>query len=191
MASSLSLLLFSACCLLQLFLNFFSVGCAGLVALLVDYHIATLFWAITVAWLLGTWIRRPPTSKSEFAILLATSVVVLGVASSQQLLSAYNDNHFGHMAAVLPPGSATKAVLTFSVDTMKCTACVTAVGSAVRQLASQQPWIDDFSIDLAKKQLVVKSRATASQSQSIQRIIESVEEVGHRAELLQSEAMRE
>lgn len=116
-------LLISSCCVIQLFLNLFGIGCAGLNTLLLPYR--PLFISLTVISLTYSFYRYRP-SKLNFAILI---MFTLTLSFSPELLRIYN-NQFARNDLMDK-----QVVIThWKITGMHCEGCRTAVIQSLRKL---------------------------------------------------------
>ncbi len=116
-------LLVSSCCLVQLFLNAFGIGCAGLNTLLLPYR--PLFISLTVISLTYSFFRYHP-SKWHFAAIVTFTLVL---SLSPELLRAYN-NRFSNNDLVDKQAIITR----WKITGMHCEGCRSAVIRALKNL---------------------------------------------------------
>jgi copper chaperone CopZ len=116
-------LLISSCCLIQLFLNLFGIGCAGLNTLLLPYR--PLFISLTVISLTYSYIRYRP-SKWHFTTIV---IFTLLLSFSPEILRTYN-NQFSSNEKMN-----NKVIITkYQITGMHCEACRAAVIRSLRKL---------------------------------------------------------
>lgn len=116
-------LLISSCCIIQLFLNLFGIGCAGLNTLLLPYR--PLFISLTIISLTYSYYRYRP-SKWHFMIII---IVTLFLSFSPELLRIYN-NQFSKNNLL-----ENDAIITYwQIIGMHCEGCRSAVIQALRKL---------------------------------------------------------
>jgi copper chaperone CopZ len=136
-------LLISSCCLIQLFLNLFGIGCAGLNTLLLPYR--PLFISLTVISLTYSFFRYRP-SKSHFS---AVVICTLFLSFSPELLRIYN-NQFSNNDLIDKEIFTT----TLHVTGMHCEACRSAVIQSLRKLDG----VLSVKVDLETGQAELTSR---------------------------------
>jgi copper chaperone CopZ len=116
-------LLISSCCLIQLFLNLFGIGCAGLNTLLLPYR--PLFISLTVISLTYSFFRYRP-SKWHFTAIVIFTVFL---SFSPELLRIYN-NQFSRSDLI-----DNEVIIThWKIIGMHCEGCRSAVIQALRKL---------------------------------------------------------
>ncbi|CAF1146690.1 unnamed protein product [Rotaria sordida] len=116
-------LLISSCCLIQLFLNLFGIGCAGLNTLLVPYR--SLFISLTIISLTYSFFRYRP-SKWHFTIVIIFTLIL---SFSPELLRIYN-NQFSRNNIIDD-----QVIIThWKIIGMHCEACRSAVIQSLRKL---------------------------------------------------------
>lgn len=116
-------LLISSCCIIQLFLNLFGIGCAGLNTLLLPYR--PLFISLTIISLTYSYYRYRP-SKWHFMIII---IVTLFLSFSPELLRIYN-NQFSKNNLL-----ENDVIITYwQIIGMHCEGCRSAVIQALRKL---------------------------------------------------------
>lgn len=156
-------LLISSCCVIQLFLNLFGVGCAGLNTLLLPYR--PVFISLTVISLsYAFWRSRP--SKWHFATILT---VTLLLSFSPEILRTYNDyqsvgNHLDQKSSVTH----------WQIRGMHCEGCRSAVIQALKSLDG----VRGVHVDLATG----KATLTAQHKIDAEKIIQVVTSAGFQAE---------
>ncbi|CAF0989575.1 unnamed protein product [Rotaria sordida] len=116
-------LLISSCCLIQLFLNLFGIGCAGLNTLLLPYR--PLFISLTIISLTYSFFRYRP-SKWHFTIVIIFTLIL---SFSPELLRIYN-NQFSRNNIIDD-----QVIIThWKIIGMHCEACRSAVIQSLRKL---------------------------------------------------------
>ncbi|CAF0803178.1 unnamed protein product [Adineta ricciae] len=117
-------LLISSCCVIQLLLNLFGIGCAGLNTFLLPYR--PIFISLTIISLTYSFYRYRPSKKHFTMIVLVTVLLSL----SPELLRMYNNqfarNDFNHTAGVV--------ITYWQIVGMHCEGCRSAVIQALRKL---------------------------------------------------------
>ncbi|CAF0899001.1 unnamed protein product [Rotaria sordida] len=116
-------LLISSCCLIQLSLNLFGIGCAGLNTLLLPYR--PLFISLTIISLTYSFFRYRP-SKWHFTIVIIFTLIL---SFSPELLRIYN-NQFSRNNIIDD-----QVIIThWKIIGMHCEACRSAVIQSLRKL---------------------------------------------------------
>ncbi|CAF0871910.1 unnamed protein product [Adineta steineri] len=116
-------LLISSCCVIQLFLNLFGIGCAGLNTLLLPYR--PLFISLTIISLSYSFFRYRP-SKWQFTIIIS---ITLLLSFSPELLRIYN-NQFSRNNTI----DHDLIITYWEILGMHCEGCRSAVIQALRKL---------------------------------------------------------
>lgn len=116
-------LLISSCCVIQLLLNLFGIGCAGLNTLLLPYR--PLFISLTIISLTYSFLRYRPSKWHLTAIVTFT----LLLSFSPELLRMYN-NQF----AQIDLNESETIVTHWKIIGMHCEGCRAAVIQALRKL---------------------------------------------------------
>jgi len=157
-------LLSSSCCLIQLLLNSFSVGCAGF-AILTPYR--PIFLAATTI-LLGYNVQNYGLTKATISsILLASSLSV-----SSEVLSLLNQGKFLNKRRKQKKLEDPQKV-TLTIDGLGCEACATRVKNALNSLegvASCQVYFEN------KTAIVQMSQANAISHEKLVDAIEAIDE---------------
>ena len=116
-------LLISSCCLVQLILNLFGIGCAGLNTLLLPYR--PLFISLTVISLTYSFYRYRPSKWHLTFIVICT----LSLSFSPELLRIYN-NQFSRSDLV----DSEVFITHWKITGMHCEGCRAAVIQSLRKL---------------------------------------------------------
>ena len=156
-------LLISSCCVIQLLLNLFGIGCAGLNTLLLPYR--PVFISLTVISLTYAFWRSRP-SKWHFATVLT---VTLLLSFSPEILRTYNNYQ-----SVDSPLDQTSSVTHWQITGMHCEGCRSAVIQALKSLDG----VRGVHVDLATG----KATLTAEQKIAPEKIIQVVKSAGFQAE---------
>ncbi|CAF1019554.1 unnamed protein product [Rotaria sp. Silwood1] len=158
-------LLISSCCLIQLVLNLFGIGCAGLNTLLLPYR--PLFISLTIISLTYSFFRYRP-SKWHF-----TSVVIftLILSFSPELLRIYN-NQFTRNDII-----DNQVIIThWKIIGMHCEACRSAVIQSLKKLDG----VLSINVDLETGQ----AKLVSSSNINTDTVIQTVESAGFQAKKL-------
>jgi hypothetical protein len=99
---SLFISLCCPCCLLQVFLNLFGIGCAGLNTFLLPYR--PIFISLTIISLTYSYFRYHPSKLQFITIVLLTSFL----SFSPEIIRIYNNqlsmnDKFDHNVIIKPP----------------------------------------------------------------------------------------
>ena len=142
-------LLSSSCCVLQLLLNAFSLGCAGFNSWLGPLR--PLMLAITVSLQASMW-RVALTGRREGLLVSATGATALTTVLSllPELLHLYVHRHAA--SARRGAAAAADAEMCFRVEGMGCTACTAKVQRTVEAL----PGVAGCSVQLEAGEAVVR-----------------------------------
>jgi len=158
-------LLISSCCLIQLFLNLFGIGCAGLNILLLPYR--PLFISLTIISLTYSFFRYRPSKWHSTAIVIFT----LLLSFSPELLRIYN-NQFSRNDII-----DNEIVIThWEIIGMHCEACRSAVIQSLRKLDG----VLSVNVDLKTGQTELTSRNTIN----TEMVMQVVEAAGFQAKKL-------
>ena len=156
-------LLISSCCLIQLLLNLFGIGCAGLNTLLLPYR--PLFISLTIVSLTYSFIRYRPSKWHLTAIVTFT----LLLSFSPELLRIYN-NQFERTNFT----ESEMMITHWKIIGMHCEGCRAAVIQALRKLDG----VVSVNVDLDSGQAKLTSRKMI-QSETV---IQAVQSAGFQAE---------
>lgn len=158
-------LMISSCCLIQLFLNLFGVGCAGLNTLLLPYR--SLFISLTIISLTYSYYRYRPSKWHFLSIVILTTTLSL----SPEILQIYNNqfstNNFNEHES---------RITYWKITGMHCEACRAAVIRALQKL----PEISSINIDLKSSRAELISTNDLNSDQ-VKQIVQSA---GFQAEKL-------
>jgi copper chaperone CopZ len=177
-------MLASSCCLLQLFLNIFSLGCAGLMTLLQPYRI--VFLGMLLASMAFSIYReqRKSSSHRQWRRLVSLCILSTLIAASPDILQRYNDTlrtTSDDVGAPLPTTPITGArELTLAIGGMHCEACRHAVQSALKTV----PGVESVFAQLENGRTHVEYRPTAETPDVVElqaHLIRAVEEAGFTA----------
>ena len=158
-------LLISSCCLIQLFLNLFGIGCAGLNTLLLPYR--PLFISLTIISLTYSFFRYRP-SKWHFTTIV---IFTLFLSFSPELLRIYNNQFSGNDI------TDNEVLIThWKITGMHCEACRSAVIQSLRKLNG----VLSVNVDLATGQAELTTRNTIHADT----VIQAVQSAGFQAEKL-------
>jgi copper chaperone CopZ len=156
-------LLISSCCLIQLFLNLFGIGCAGLNTLLLPYR--PLFISLTIISLTYSFFRYRPSKWQLIGIIILT----LLLSFSPELLRIYN-NQFSRNDII-----DNQIVIThWKIIGMHCEACRSAVIQSLRKLDG----VLSVNVDLGTGRAELTSRNNINPDT----IIQAVQSAGFQAE---------
>ena len=158
-------LLISSCCVIQLGLNLFGIGCAGLNTLLLPYR--PLFISLTVISLTYSFIRYRP-SKWNFMTIIC---VTLLLSFSPELLRIYN-NQFSNDGL----NENEMFVTHWKIIGMHCEGCRAAVIQSLRKLNG----VVSVNIDLETG----RAKLTSRNMINTETIIHAVKSAGFQAEKL-------
>ena len=136
-------LLISSCCLIQLFLNLFGIGCAGLNTFLLPYR--PLFISLTIVSLTYAFCRSRPSKWHLTAILTLTVLLSL----SPELLRMYNNAH-----SAITPNPTELYQTRWPIEGMHCEACRSAVLRALKSLDG----VEQVNVNLETSEAVLSSR---------------------------------
>lgn len=156
-------LLISSCCLIQLFLNLFGIGCAGLNTLLLPYR--PFFVSLTIVSLTYAFYRSRP-SKWHFTAVVTITVLL---SLSPELLRFYNDSH-SSIAIKDQDLHQTR----WKIDGMHCEACRSAVIRALRSIEG----VDRVDVSLQTNEAILVTRHEIDSNQ----VKEKVQSAGFHAE---------
>ena len=120
-------LLVSSCCLVQLLLNLFGIGCAGLNTLLLPYR--SVFVSLTVVSLTYSFFRYRPSKRHMASIVVFT----LLLSFSPELLRTYNDQLTDSSSSSNQSDKGIH-VTHWKIQGMHCEACRSAVIQALRKV---------------------------------------------------------
>lgn len=148
-------LLISSCCFVQLFLNLFGVGCAGLNTVLSPYR--PLFVSLTVISLSYAFYRHRP-SKVEFLSILT---LTLFLSFSPELVRFSNDYRSDSIAE-----RNELFVEDWLITGMHCEACRSAVFRALKGIDG----VNDIQVDLETSRATIKANRPINPNDVIQRI---------------------
>ncbi|CAF3179203.1 unnamed protein product [Rotaria socialis] len=158
-------LLISSCCVIQLFLNLFGIGCAGLNTLLFPYR--PLFISLTVISLTYSFFHYRP-SKLHFTIVIIFTLIL---SFSPELLQMYNNqfarNDFADNEIFITH---------WKIIGMHCEACRAAVIQSLRKLHG----ILSVNVDLETGH----AELTASHFIQTDTVIQAVQSAGFQANKL-------
>jgi len=158
-------LLISSCCVIQLFLNLFGIGCAGLNTFLLPYR--PLFISLTVISLTYSFIRYRP-SKWHFIAIVSLTLLL---SFSPELLRIYN-NQFSRNDL-----NENEMIIThWKIIGMHCEGCRSAVIQSLRKLDG----IVSVNVDLATG----RAKLTSQNIINTETIIQAVQSAGFQAEKL-------
>jgi copper chaperone CopZ len=158
-------LLISSCCIIQLFLNLFGIGCAGLNTLLLPYR--PLFISLTIISLTYSFYRYRP-SKWHFTTIV---IFTLLLSFSPELLRIYN-NQFSSNDLI-----DNQVVITHWIITgMHCEACRSAVIQSLRKLTG----VLSVNVDLETG----RAELTTHNTINIDTVIQAVQSAGFQAKKL-------
>lgn len=158
-------LLISSCCLIQLFLNLFGIGCAGLNTLLLPYR--PLFISLTVVSLTYSFLRYRP-SKWHFTTII---IFTLMLSFSPELLRMYN-NQYARNDIIDD-----QVIITYwKITGMHCEACRAAVIQSLRKLDG----VLSVKVDLETNQAELITRKTFV----TETVIQAVQSAGFQADML-------
>ena len=144
-------LLSSSCCVLQLLLNVFSLGCAGFNTWLGPLR--PLMLAITVSLQASMW-RVALTGRGERLLVSATGATTVTAVLSllPELLHLYIHRHDASAKRVGASAAAPGAEMCFRVEGMGCTACTAKVQRTVEAL----PGVAGCSVQLEGGEAMVR-----------------------------------
>lgn len=151
-------LLISSCCLIQLFLNLFGIGCAGLNTFLLPYR--PLFISLTIVWLTYGFYRSRP-SKWHLTILITLTVLL---SLSPELLRMYNNAH-----SSIAPEQMELRQTHWQIEGMHCEACRSAVLRALKSLDG----VEQVNVNLETSEAVLSSRLQLD-PEKVRSVIQSV-----------------
>jgi copper chaperone CopZ len=151
-------LLISSCCIIQLFLNIFGIGCAGLNTLLLPYR--PLFISLTIVSLTYAFLRSRPSKWHLTAIISMT----LFLSFSPELLRIYNNGR----SAIVAQDHEIMISTQWQIKGMHCEACRTAVIRAIQNIDGVQ----NIHVDLQTSQATVTSNRKV-ESKTIVKTVQS------------------
>ncbi|CAF2736585.1 unnamed protein product [Rotaria sp. Silwood2] len=158
-------LLISSCCLIQLFLNLFGIGCAGLNTLLLPYR--PLFISLTIISLTYSFFRYRPSKWHFTAVVIFTLIL----SFSPELLRIYNDQ-FARNDIVDD-----QVIVTYwKITGMHCEACRSAVIQSLRKLDG----VLSVNVDLETGQ----AKLISSSNINTNTVIQAVQSAGFQANKL-------
>ncbi|UJR27583.1 hypothetical protein I4U23_008864 [Adineta vaga] len=160
-------LLISSCCLIQLFLNLFGIGCAGLNTLLLPYR--PLFISLTIISLTYSFFRYRP-SKVHFIIIVSVTILL---SLSPELLRIYN-NQFARND--LMDNEVT--ITDWEITGMHCEGCRSAIIQALRKLSD----VLSVNVDLATG----RARLTTEKTIDTNTVVQAVQAAGFQAKKLEN-----
>jgi copper chaperone CopZ len=158
-------LLISSCCVIQLGLNLFGIGCAGLNTLLLPYR--PLFISLTVISLTYSFIRYRPSKWNFMAIVSVT----LLLSFSPELLRIYN-NQFSNNDL----NENEMFVTHWKIIGMHCEGCRAAVVQSLRKLDG----VVSVNVDLETG----RAKLTSKNIINTETISQTVKSAGFQAEKL-------
>ena len=158
-------LLISSCCLIQLFLNLFGIGCAGLNTLLSPYR--PLFISLTVISLTYSFFRYRP-SKWHFTIIV---IFTIFLSLSPEILRIYNNQFSKHDLI-----DNENIITHWKIIGMHCEGCRAAVIQALRKLDG----VLSVNVDLETGRAELTTRNTITTD----KVIQAVQSAGFQAEKL-------
>lgn len=137
-------LLISSCCLIQLFLNLFGLGCAGLNTFLLPYR--PVFISLTIVSLTYAFYRSRP-SKWHFTAIITLTILL---SFSPELLRLYNNAN----SSITSNSNQVKSYEThWKIEGMHCEACRSAVLRALKSLEG----VDQVSVNLETNEAILQS----------------------------------
>ena len=150
-------LLISSCCLIQLFLNLFGIGCAGLNTFLLPYR--PLFISLTIVSLTYAFYRSRP-SKWHFTAIVTLTVLL---SMSPEILRYYNNSH-----SSITSNTADLYQTRWKIEGMHCEACRSAVLNALKSLDG----VIDVDVSLETSEAILSSRYQLD-TNTVKRVIQS------------------
>ena len=148
-------LLISSCCVIQLFLNLFGIGCAGLNTLLLPYR--SLFITLTIISLTYSFYRYRP-SKYQFSLIV---IFTLFLSFSPELLQRYN-NQYARNDLI----DKDVIITHWQITGMHCEGCRSAVIQSLRKLDG----VVSVNVDLKTGRAELISRHTIDTDTVIQTV---------------------
>lgn len=161
-------LMISSCCVIQLFLNLFGIGCAGLNTLLLPYR--SLFISLTIISLTYSYYRYRP-SKWHFLSILTLTVTL---SCSPEILRIYNNQFSTTMADANKLGES--RITHWKIIGMHCEGCRSGVIHALRKL----PGVSNVNVDLKSD----RTELTSSNDLNSDQVMQVVQSAGFQAEKL-------
>ena len=178
-------LLASSCCAVQLALNLFSVGCAGLNTVLGPWR--PMFIALAVAGQAVMWwaIELPAVQRKSAVASTALTACMTLLPEALYLRQKFLSGTAGKTlaaSATTSGGDASSAAsrrvptvdVQFSIENMGCVACVTTIGNTIRGIEG----VKSCDISLEKGEAWVSFADSKHSAESNRAVCEMVGEVG-------------
>jgi len=157
----------SSCCIIQLLLNSFSVGCAGFAAL-TPYRPA--FLSITVASLVGNYLKYRNKRRTALAVAVA-----FGLTVTPELVRLFNEGRLPKLPRLMnscQEGGQANTKSVFHVEGMKCLACCAKVKQHVLTIHG----VEACEVDFERGEVTVRGMGVSEEV-----IVASLESLGYRA----------